>query len=429
MKKSIITAISAALILNLYLSGCGDKDNNSTSAHRFITVKDGKFYKGDSIYTFVGANFWYGAILGSTGQGGNRERLGKELDLMQANGIDNIRVLVGGDGTETVPTHIRPVLQTAPRVYNDTILEGLDYLMAELEKRDMHAVLYLTNAWEWSGGYGTYLEWAGLGTTPDLNADGWEAYRSRVAQFVTNDSAKAMADRHVDYIVNRTNRYTGKPYSESPALMTWEVANEPRAFAGDSVTKAAYYDWVTRTARRIKAIDKNHLVSTGSEGYMGTEMDLELWKRLHESEDIDYAIIHLWPYNWSWLNQQDPASVVDSVDVALAKTVDYIKVHAEATEKPLVLEEFGYPRDSMMFSPGSPTTGRDAFYKGVFDLISGSGMIQGCNIWGWGGYAQPKHEKWEPWDDYTCDPSQEPQGLNSVFASDTTTLAIIKGNK
>jgi mannan endo-1,4-beta-mannosidase len=58
-------------------------------------------------------------------------------------------------------------------------------------------------------------------------------------------------------------------------------------------------------------------------------------------------------------------------------------------------------------------------------MIENSGMIAGCNFWGWGGYAVPTHEKWQCWDDYTCDPAQEQQGLNSVFASDTTTLAII----
>lgn len=423
MKKILLPIIGISLIA----ASCGGhKTSEADQGPEFITVKGGQFYKGDSIYNFVGANFWYGGILGSTGQGGDRERLAKELDLMQANGIDNIRVLVGGDGTDTVPTHIRPILQPKPGEYNDTILDGLDYLMAELEKRGMHAILFLNNAWEWSGGYGTYLEWAGEGAAPDLNAEGWEKFRTHVAKFVTNDSAKAMSDRHVDYIVSRTNRYTGAPYSESPALMAWEVANEPRAFASDSATKAAYLDWVLATARRIKAIDPNHLVATGSEGYMGTEGDLDLWKKMHDANEIDYSIIHLWPYNWSWIDQKNPASVEDSVEVALAKTVDYIKVHADATDKPLVLEEFGYPRDNMEYAIGTPTKGRDRFYEGVFDLITGSGLIQGCNIWGWGGYARPEHVMWEAWDDYTCDPAQEAQGLNSVFASDTTTIAIMK---
>ena len=36
-------------------------------------------------------------------------------------------------------------------------------LLAEMGKRQMHAVLYFNNSWEWSGGYGQYLEWAGEG--------------------------------------------------------------------------------------------------------------------------------------------------------------------------------------------------------------------------------------------------------------------------
>ena len=110
-------------------------------APEFVKVKDGRFYIGDKEYRYVGTNFWYGAILASEGQGGNRERLAKELDLMQEVGINNVRVLVGGDGEASHSFEIRPTLQTAPGVYNDTLLHGLDYLMADLEKRKMKAVL------------------------------------------------------------------------------------------------------------------------------------------------------------------------------------------------------------------------------------------------------------------------------------------------
>ncbi len=420
MRKFIYALVA---IICLSTIGCGKKQAAEEPSTQYVTVRDGKFYIGDSVYNFVGVNFWYGAILASEGRGGDRARLAKELDLMQDLGIDNLRVLVGGDGQEGVPSHIMPVLQTAPGVYNDTILDGLDYLMAELEKRDMRAVLYLNNAWEWSGGYGTYLEWAGAGPVPNPAIDGYSAYMNKVAEFVHNDSAKALATQHTKNIVSRTNRYTGKPYSESPALMTWEIANEPRAFADDSITKAQFAQWVLSTAATIKELDPNHLVSTGSEGMHGCEQDLDLWAQIHNAPEIDYAIVHLWPYNWSWVTAETAA---DSTDVALAKTVEYISKHASVTQKPIVLEEFGYPRDGMAFSIDSPVTGRDKFYKGVFDLINQSGMIAGCNIWAWGGYVEPAHDTWQPWDPYTGDPAQEAQGLNSVFATDSTTLAIIK---
>ena len=93
--------------------------------------------------------------------------------------------------------------------------------------------------------------------------------------------------------------------------------------------------------------------------------------------------------------------------------------------KPMVLEEFGYPRDNYEIAIGSPATGRDAYFKYVFNIIRTSGKIAGCNFWSWGGYADVKHGNWQPWDDYTGDPAQEEQGLNSIFASDTTTLQMI----
>ena len=421
MKK---TSLFLLCILLGMLGACTSRTETVPESD-FVRVEDGRFMIGDSVYRFIGTNFWYGPILASEGQGGDRERLAKELDFLHSRGIDNLRILVGGDGEENIPSHIRPVLQTAPGVYNDTILAGLDYLMAELEKRDMKAVLYLNNAWEWSGGYGAYLEWAGKGVCPDPTADGYNEYVNHVSQFVTNDTAKGFAANHIRNIVSRTNRYTGKPYSESPAIMAWQIANEPRAFARDSVTKEAFADWLISQAALIKSIDPNHLVSTGSEGLYGCEVDFDLWERIHANENIDYGILHLWPYNWQWI---DKTNVAENVDSAWQSAREYILPHSERMRrigKPLVMEEFGYPRDGFEFSKDAPTTGRDKFYEYVFSLVTDEGIIDGCNFWGWGGFAEPRGEQWQPWDDYTGDPAQEPQGLNSVFATDASTLEVI----
>lgn len=94
------------------------------------------------------------------------------------------------------------------------------------------------------------------------------------------------------------------------------------------------------------------------------------------------------------------------------------------------MEEFGYPRDGFSFSPSSTTEGRDGYYKYVFSLVGDNaetgGYFAGCNFWGWGGFANPKHEQWQVGDDYTGDPAQEAQGLNSVFSSDHSTLQVVK---
>ena len=417
------------------LIGC--QSNQAEKDIEFVTTRDGRFYRGDTEYKFIGANFWYGAVLASEGQGGNRERLQKELDLMQEVGITNVRVLVGGEGPDTVASHVLPVLQPEPGVYNDTILQGLDYLIAELEKREMTAVLFLNNSWEWSGGYGAYLEWAGCGPVPDWSD--WTIAQNYHCQFVKNDSAKAMAERHVRYIVSRTNSVTGKPYSESPAIMAWELANEPRAFARDSVTKACFAEWVETQAKLIKSLDSNHLVTTGSEGLEGCEEDSALFRKIHAFPEIDYICIHIWPYNWRWLGpasgpltnglaKNGETSVVDSVPFASRMTRAYMDRCWDVVKdlnKPMVLEEFGYPRDGYRIELNSTTQGRDSYYEYAFSLMD-EGKLQGCCFWAWGGYAQPKHVRWQRWDDYVGDPAQEEQGLNAVFASDTTTLEVIR---
>lgn len=427
MKKTLIAAVA----LGAFCACTPSKKTEDTTSDGFVTVEDGRFMLDGEPYKYVGANFWYGTILASEGQGGDRARLARELDTLDSLGLRNLRILVGAEGRSGLPSHIEPVLQPAPGVYNDTLLAGLDYLLCELEKRRMKAVLYLGNAWEWSGGYGEYLQWAGAGEAPVPSVDGWPKYMEYVSQFVTNDSAKAMYADHVRHIVGRSNSLTGKKYSESPAIMSWQIANEPRPFADES--KHAFSEWIAETAALIKSIDPHHLVSVGSEGYNGCEGDIDLWKEIHSYPDVDYATIHIWPYNWSWITAE---TVNDSVAVACAKTDEYISQHYDALYKalvdsgammkPIVLEEFGYPRDAMATAKGSAVNGRDTYYAHVFDEVIDGGKIAGLNFWGWGGLANPAHTTWQAGDDYTGDPAQEPQGLNSVFASDSTTIEIIK---
>ena len=422
--KHLLTPLLGALTLSL--SGCQDKPQP-----QFIRVENGRFVGGsaNSGY-FVGANFWYGALLATEGPGRDRDRLCRELDRLKASGIGNLRVLVGSEGNTGVISKVEPILQTAPGVYDDRALDGLDFLMSELGKRDMQAVLYLTNAWEWSGGYSQYLEWSGRGTYPVPGLAGWDTFMAYVRQFheaEATDSCKILLEKHIRHIVTRTNRYTGRPYREDPAIFSWQIANEPRAFSDDN--KERFFAWVARTAKLIKQLDPNHMVSTGSEGEMGCEGDIGLWRRIHALPEIDYANIHIWPYNWRWISQEN---VGGDLTAACEKTTEYIRRHAEIARelgKPLVIEEFGYPRDSFAFEPGSPTTARDAYYRHIFEQVIRSAaagdIVAGCNFWGWGGAARPVHLSWQAGDDYCGDPAQEEQGLNSVFDNDHTTLREI----
>ena len=414
----------AFITMILALSACQEK----IVVDPFVKVSDGHFMRNGKPYYYVGTNFWYGAILGSEGQGGNRDRLCRELDQMKAMGIDNLRVLVGSDGERGVTTKVEPTLQVSPGVYNDTILAGLDFLLQEMGKREMVAVLYLNNSWEWSGGYSFYLEHAGAGKAPRPNEDGYEAYMKFVAQYASNEKAHQLFYDYVRFILGRTNRYTGLKYVDDPAIMSWQIGNEPRAFSKEALPD--FEKWLSEAAALIRSLDPNHLISVGSEGSWGCENDYEAYERICADKNIDYCNVHLWPYNWSWAR---PDHLVEDLGVSCQNTKEYIDKHLDICarlKKPLVMEEFGYPRDGFKFTKDTTTEGRDGYYRYVFSLVGDNaesgGYFAGCNFWGWGGFAEPRHEQWQVGDDYTGDPAQEAQGLNSVFATDTSTLNVVK---
>jgi mannan endo-1,4-beta-mannosidase len=306
--------------------------------------------------------------------------------------------------------------------------------MMELGKRNMTAVLYFNNAWEWSGGYTQYVAWAN--ETPVLvpRVDGWFSYNTFAGEFVRNERAKQIFYDHVKYIVSRTNRYTGIKYIDDPAIFSWQISNEPRAFSSKEVNnKEAFAEWLAASARLIRSIDPNHMISTGSEGYYGCEWDMDLCEAIHAIDEISYINCHVWPYNWKWMRGDH---MREDLEQSCQYTEEYINMHlalGEKIQKPVVVEEFGMPRDNMDFRKGSSVACRDMYYTYVFDLIVKSreknGVFAGCNFWSWGGYAETNpddHEYWAKGDDYTGDPAQEQQGLNSIFVEDESTMRIIR---
>lgn len=421
MRKFFLSLVSFLTFLGSSFSVANAMNNDD-----FVKVNGTSFEISGKPYYFVGANFWYGAYLGSTGEGGNRERLIKELDLMKEHGVNNLRILIGADGPESFEI---PTLQTAPGVYNQDLLNGLDFLLSEMGKREIYAVLFFTNSWDWSGGYGRYLEWTGNGKYV-YTREGFDKYQKFASNFAECEECHELLKKHISTIINRKNQYTGKLYKDDPTIMSWQIANEPRAFSNEA--KPAFEKWVKDIAGYIKSLDENHLVSTGSEGEKGSENDINLFESIHSDPSIDYMTIHIWPKNWGWARGND---VCKSVDKSIKNSEEYINKHlliAEKYSKPMVIEEFGYPRNNHKFTPDDGTSCRDKFYSYIMGEVvknaRSKGLLAGCNFWAWGGYGRPsaKHVYWQKGDDYLGDPFPEEQGLNSVFNTDKSTFEVIR---
>lgn len=425
MNKATIVFLLATMFLSL---GCNNKKVERATS-QIVTTEGTSLARGGEKYNYIGTNVWYASILGSEGEGGNRERLKKELDTLKSLGINNLRILAGPDAGSSLANPAKPYLQTAPGMLNDTILAGLDYTIAELEKRDMTAVIYLNNAWDWSGGYGFYLKECGHGDSPNANIEGgYDRYVEYSAEFSRCTEAQELYFNFIKQIVGRKNSITGRDYKDEPAIMSWQLCNEPRPFAKDN--KEQFATWIAKAAEIIKSIDQNHLVSTGSEGYIGCEGYKELCERIHSDKNIDYLTIHIWPVNWGWAPRNNPDSGIEN---ACQKSNKYISEHialAQKLNKPLVIEEFGFSRQDNIAGTDIPTESRDKFYRFIFEQvrksINSNGPVAGCNFWGWGGCGRPRDLVWQKGDDYLCDPPHEPQGWYSVFDSDSTTIEIIR---
>jgi mannan endo-1,4-beta-mannosidase len=257
-------------------------------------------------------------------------------------------------------------------------------------------------------------------------------------KFYENQQANALYRHYIEAVVTRTNSVTGVRYTQDATIMAWQLANEPRpgynASSGNHVLPA-FYRWVDETAALIKSLDPHHLVSSGNEGLMGCADHDPCFTEAHRTPHIDYLTFHMWPKNWGWLEDDDMAG---SIERTLDNAADYVDRHvayAKELQKPIVLEEFGLPRDGASQTPGSPTTYRDRFCKYVFERIEASveagGPFIGSNVWTWGGFGRAAHpdREWRDGDtSYTGDPPQEPQGLNSIFDVDASTLGLLSAH-
>lgn len=397
-------------------------------AQSFIKVENGKLMKNGKTYHYVGTNFWYGMNLAVS----DKQRLLRELDRLNRLGVKNLRIIAGSEGEINTPWSVQPTMQKEPGIYNEELWNGLDFLLSEMKNRDMTAVICLNNFWPWSGGFAQYVSWSNKNEAipyppPAENGD-WKTYQQYSARFYSDKIAKQWFKNHIEKVINRINSINKTPYKEDTTIMAWQLANEPEG----SNNVESYRNWIHETAKFIKSLDSNHLVSIGSEGNTpspanGTNFEID-----HQSQYIDYCTFHLWVQNWGWY---DPLKAKETYDYAIEKAKDYIEEHvkiARKLNKPIVLEEFGISRDENSYVANSSVKVRDKYYKNIFDqvyaLSKSVPQVAGVNFWAWGGEGRPKTPMsvWKNGDDLIGDPPHEYQGWYSVYDTDKGTHKIIK---
>lgn len=416
------------ILIIVMVSMLGFARAGMAQAEDFVKVEDQLFTIDGDPYYFIGMNYWYGMHLAADIEIGDRERLKRELDKFQDLGVDNLRVLASSEGPDDGLWRVVPSAMPEPGEYNETVLEGLDYLLAEMNKRDMRAVLVLNNFFQWSGGMAQYVSWATGDPIPyPIEGDyTWGEYMDYTSRFYGIEEARQWFKDYVEMLMNRKNTVNNLAYTEDPTIMAWQLANEPRGRTHPD----EYFDWVQSTSDFIQQRNENQLVSLGGEGKIEPE-DNTQFERVSRLSSLDYLTMHLWIENWQHYDPYNPEETFyESVGFAHGYMADHI-AFAEEINKPLVLSEFGVARDNRELDPQSSTTYRDKFFTTVFEsllhLASEDGALAGYNLWSWSGEGVPEGgEYWEPGSVLTGDPPHEEQGWYGIYNHDESTLDLIR---
>ena len=400
-----------------------DLTAQSIDKSSFVQTEKGDFILNDKAYTYIGTNYWYAAFVSMDQKG--KERIVRELDFLKEAGVLNLRLMASGEGPKTEPFRITPTLQESVGDWNENVLVGLDFVLAEMGRRNMKGVLCLNNFFYWSGGMAQYVSWFTGEEIPYPEEHSWDAYMRFSARFYTLPKATKLYYDLIEKLVSRKNTITNVLYVNDPTIMSWQLANEPREFGHDK----KYFKWVKKSSDLIRKLDKNHLICIGNEGILDNLVG-STYKKTAALKNINYLTVHLWPENWGWYAPKNPD---ESFETTRRKSIAYLEKNAEVSKsvlKPIVLEEFGLARDGGSYEASAAVNMRNKFYQFLYETTLGNpnSPYRGMNFWAIGGEGRPRQPEtfWQAGDDYIGDPPHEKQGWYSVYFTDSTTFEWLK---
>jgi mannan endo-1,4-beta-mannosidase len=357
-------AAARVMILAMVAGACGDPRDLEEEASSCVAAP-GRPFPGFAA-TAVALNAYYlqeeaarAVRRGDAAPGVLYEVLGKAVALgvrvVRTNGFNDDPRKAGDSA-----------IQVAPLAYDEVALRGLDLVLARAQAHGIRLVLPLGNYWDDYGGARQYAAWAGLPSP-----------RRGDPRFFTDRAVVRHYGAHVAALLSRVSSVDGLRYGEHPAVLAWELLNEPR---GDGLDRsgAALRAWVDEIGSVVKAHAPGHLVGTGEEGLDGPGSSFALNSA---SPFVDYASVHLFPEEWGV-----PSGALAGFGAAF---IGRRAAQAAALSKPLLVGELGLRND------GLPLAERRAIYRGWLACARRSGAA-GAALWLFADDARP-----DAWDPYT----------------------------
>ncbi|MGN1281339.1 MAG: cellulase family glycosylhydrolase [Succinivibrio sp.] len=323
MKKKSLFAISIAVAMSAslpFISGCSSDTSQAKApllkpVEGFVVQQGSKLMLNGKEYRIAGTNNYYMHY-------GELSMIRDVLNDAQQMGINTIRVWGFMDGVNHGHSmQIKPGVYEADGVSNS--YDKLDFTVAEAKKRGIRVVIALTNNWGDFGGIPQYVEW--------FNAKHHD-------DFYRDDKIKECFKAYVKNLITHKNKYTGVENFKESAIMTWELANEPRAQSDKS--GRTLYNWAKEMSDYVRTLAPNQLIALGTEGFFARANNDDWcyngndgidWDKNITLPNINYGTLHLYPETW----------VKPEIEQWGSKWIRDHAVAARRADKPVVLEEYG----------------------------------------------------------------------------------------
>ncbi|KAJ7685166.1 glycoside hydrolase family 5 protein [Mycena polygramma] len=242
----------------------------------FVSTSGSNFQVNNSNFKFIGTNAYWLAALNSD------EDIDSVLGNISHSNITVVRTWAFNDVSE-IPengTWFQLVANGTTSVnLNETNgLPKLDRIISMAQKHGIYLLLSLTNNWNplpldnttANSTSTNTISRRDVSTNNSLprNSLSMDSYvRAFGADshdaFYTNETIIAAFENYTSQIVSR--------YVNSTSVLGWEIANDPRCNSSIGATASCNTTtitrWHSRIAKHISAIDPNHLVSSGSQGF------------------------------------------------------------------------------------------------------------------------------------------------------------------
>eukprot|EP01023_Acetabularia_acetabulum_P005661 TRINITY_DN1231_c0_g2_i4.p1 TRINITY_DN1231_c0_g2~~TRINITY_DN1231_c0_g2_i4.p1 ORF type:complete len:796 (+),score=169.96 TRINITY_DN1231_c0_g2_i4:726-3113(+) len=336
-------------LANDYVDVSGDSSFVRTSGVQF--VKEGQSFP------FVGFNFH--DLMKVAANESTRYRVELAFQKASEMNLKVCRVFAFTDGENWQPEFFDLIrgtsfwqepraLQQQPGVFDEQMFQALDYVVHMASQYGILLLPVMTNYWPGYGGAAQYIKWIhGSHTTNGHTID----------EFYSNYKPRMLLKRFMCELVSRKNTISGLRYRDDPTIMGWSLINEARCpeCSGSEPKDQILYDWISDMSSFLKSIDKNHLVSAGTEGFFGKSSPEFLrynpggwpncegtdFMRQHQLPNIDFATIRMYDRLKTWDYENHRACNHECfVKWAEQNILGHLKA-AQQLNKPLVIEEFG----------------------------------------------------------------------------------------